>query len=149
MKQQAHGEIDESYLESKVRDLQHAFTVVNRKNYELECKLAKHELDKRAPASLRLTSNETIARVYDLDKIRRLQKQALHLKHESRRVVLRQNVCPTLRSASLHAKNYNFERSKIEFKYQMLQNEIHALVSNSPLAQLIPPAQMSHSTPVR
>lgn len=157
--------VGESALEERIRDLKLSFDVVNKRNYELELKLAVDKLSAKNTPLLPVTSTnrvvgceELVADSFNLNQVKDLTKRATILKREVRLAMI--NTCVATKSVSIahNERRENFEQTKLALKYQSLINEAHKLLSNSqshlhsqvnPNYALQSATRLMHSTPVK
>lgn len=138
-------DVDESIFLGKYKDLSRAFDQINRKNYELEVELAERQLDnKRA-----LYPRSNLTTYYDMERIHTLRAEMRRLKKDMRLSIINQELCTKSRNILSSLRNEKFNNSKLALRYQALENEVSALISNSTLARLQPRAPLLQSTPNR
>lgn len=138
------SDLDDSILITRIRDLSKAFEKVNRRNYELEMELAIRVLEDRMPSH----DSSPVANYYDIDRAKTLQNEVQRLKKEIRASILNQKICSKSRNVFSQTRNEKFCNSKLALKYQVLENEASALMSNSWLARMRPRAPLMQSSPV-
>lgn len=120
-----------------------AFNVINKRNYSLEMELALRELGDRVPPYHQKSD-------INVTRVRALQSEASKLRREIRAAMINQQICPKVHQIHSQIRNDRFYSSRLALRYQLLENEIQNLVSDSPLAQMHPKATpLLHSTPVK
>lgn len=120
-----------------------AFNVINKRNYSLEMELALRELGDRVPPYHQKSD-------INVTRVRALHSEASKLRREIRAAMINQQICPKVHQIHSQIRNDRFYSSRLALRYQLLENEIQNLVSDSPLAQMHPKATpLLHSTPVK
>lgn len=139
---------EESVLESRLRDMKAAFEFVNRKNYELELEIAERQLSSHPPPYL--STDAGLAGFVEPAELRNLGQRAQKLRHEVRKAMINDTLFRRSRNVASRARFDRFEKSKLALKHQSLENEAHALLSNSSLAHPSNPScPLMQSTPVK
>lgn len=124
---------DESIFVHKIRDLKRAFDHVNRKNYDLELRLAEIDLKRKLSIDVGEEYAKFKMRNSSDAKFDKIRNEIDKLKSEVRQAIIKEPVYKVGKSISSQVKSEKFSNARLEMKYRMLENDAHTLLSNSPL----------------